>query len=215
MEYEGFDVYWDGHGSVRVVDGDFTVAVDPFSEVSPDFDANLVLITHEDAGHFDDKILDKICNDRTCVVIPDSISKDEVPCKDVEYIGEGEVIDVFGIEIEAVPMYNDFHERGEGLGYRFVMRDESFYIAGDTGVFEEAFELEKRVDIAFLPVEGKFTMDTGEAVRLAVRIKPEITVPYHFGEPFFSDQDIDLRGFKAELQDRNLECKTLEAETDH
>jgi len=212
FEFNGFEVHWDGHASVRVVDEGFTVAVDPYGKVSPDFDAELVLITHGDEGHLDAEKLEQVCEGGTCVVVPESIEKDEIPCSDVEYIKDGEVIDVFGIEIEAVPMYSEEHRRGEGNGYRFVMRDNSFYVAGDTGMIEEAFELENRVDLAFLPVEGEHTMDINEAVKMAVRIKPKITIPYHYGRPFFSDKEVNTKEMKAGLEDRNLRCEVLDPE---
>lgn len=210
LDYDGFEIYWDGHAEIRVHDDNFTVLVDPFKQVSQGGEADLVLITHDDTGHFDPEELEKVCGGKTCVVVPESMEDEDIPCQDVEYISEGEVIDVFGIEIEAVPMYNGTHERGEGVGYRFVMRGTSFYVAGDTGLIEEAYELEGLVDVAFLPVDGKFTMDVEEAVKMAVRVKPEIAVPYHYGEPFFDPKETDLRAFQVELEDRNIRCEVLE-----
>lgn len=209
MEHNGFKIHWDGHASVRIVDEGFTVAVDPLSEVSPDFTANLVLITHEDDGHFDLEKLSEVCDGGTCVVIPSSIEKDSIPCEDVEVLDEGGEIDIFGIEVEAVPMYNDQHQRGEGHGYRFEMRGENFFVAGDTDLIDEFFDLENRVDVAFLPVEGNFTMNADEAVQASVRIKPDLVIPYHYGKPFFDGREIDLKGFEAELKDRNIGCRVL------
>lgn len=212
MDYNGFGIYWDGHASVRVVDEGFTVSVDPFGEVSPDFEAGLVLITHDDSGHFDPEKLEEVCSDRTCVVIPDSMDESVIPCSDVEKVGIGDELDIFGITVEAVPMYNDEHVRGSGCGYRFEMRGYSFFVAGDTGLIDEFFDLENRVDLAFLPVEGDFTMDVDDAIRSAVRIKPDTVVPYHYGEPFFDDIGVDLKGFRNELEDRNIKCRILDEE---
>ncbi|MFB6145714.1 MAG: MBL fold metallo-hydrolase [Candidatus Nanohaloarchaea archaeon] len=210
LEYEGFEIYWDGHASIRIVDEGFTVAVDPYSKVSPDFDADLVLITHEDVGHYDIEEIAEVCGSDTCLVIPESMKDEDIPCEDIEYIKDGETIDIFNIEVEAVPMHNDEHEKGTGVGYRFVMRGTSFYAAGDTGIIEEAWDLEGRVDVAFLPVDGEYTMDIEEAVKMAVRIKPDFAIPYHYGGPFFSDIFVDTRAFKAELEDRNIGCEIME-----
>lgn len=210
LEYEGFEIHWDGHASVRIEDNGFTVLVDPFSQVSPNVEADLVLITHEDVGHYDSGFIEKVCSGNTCVVVPESMEDEEIPCQDVEYVSEGEVIDVFGIEIESVPMYKNKGEHSEGNGYRFVMRDTSFYVAGDTGLIDEAYELEGRINVAFLPVDGEYTMDVDEAVKMAVRIKSDITIPYHYGKPFFQRSNTDLRALKAELDDRNLRCEILE-----
>jgi len=211
FEYEGFEIYWDGHSAIRIEDNGFIVLVDPFRKVSSDVEADLVLVTHADVGHFDSEFLEKVCSDNTCVVVPESMENKEIPCQDVEYVSEDEVIDVFGIEIESVPMYNQETSHEKGNGYRFVMRDTSFYAAGDTGLIEEAYDLEGRINIAFLPIDGEHTMDLDDAVKMAVRIKPEITIPYHYGEPFFEDLEVDLRGLKAEMDDRNLRCEILES----
>lgn len=205
------NIIWDGHASIRVIDQGFTVAVDPFKSVSPDFEADLVLITHEDAGHYDPGKLEEICSDRTCVVLPESMEHVEVPCMDVEYVSEGELLDIFGVKIEAVPMYNEYHECGQGFGYRFEMAGTKIYVAGDTGSIDEAAELEGKVDIAFLPVEGRYTMDVEEAIKMATRIKPKIAVPYHYGPPYFEDVEVDLRGFKAALEDRNIKCRIIDS----
>lgn len=203
LNYNGFNVYWDGHASVRVIDDGFQVAVDPFGQVSPDFEADLVLITQDGAGYYDREKIEAVCKQDTCVVLPSCMKDKEVPCDDVEFIGEGEVMDVFGIEIESMPLHEN-----EGSGYCFVMRGTSFYVAGETGLMDEIWELEGRVDVCLLPVEGKDAMDVGDAVKAAVRIKPSIVVPYHFGKPFF-ETDIDLQGFSTELKDRNIGCKVL------
>lgn len=213
IEYNGFEIYWDGHASVRVVDEGFTVAVDPFDSVSPDFEADLVLVTHSDAGHFDPEKLKELCSDGTCVVVPDTINAQDIPCSDVETVKEDDIIDIFGITVETVPMYNEHHKRGEGFGYRFEMRGYSFFAAGDTGLIDEFFSLENRVDVAFLPVEGEYTMDVDDAIQSAVRIKPDLVVPYHYGEPFFSDKSIDLKAFRNELEDRNIGCNIMEKES--
>ncbi|PSG99203.1 MAG: hypothetical protein BRC29_03700 [Nanohaloarchaea archaeon SW_7_43_1] len=213
IEYNDFEIYWDGHASVRVVDEGFTVAVDPFDRVSPDFEADLVLVTHGDSGHFDPGKIEDVCSGDTCVVVPHSVDSSEIKCSDVETVDEGEIIDIFGITLETVPMYNEHHQKGEGLGYRFEMRGSSFFAAGDTGLIDKFFELENRVDVAFLPVEGEFTMDIDEAIQSAVRIKPELVVPYHYGEPFFSDIDVDLKAFRNELEDRNIGCRVMESES--
>lgn len=208
MEYKGIDIRWDGHSSLRFEDNGFTVAVDPYAKVSDSFGADIVLVTHEDDGHFDPEMLEEVCEDRTCLVLPRCMDHLEVPCKDVEYIEEGEVLDIYGVEIEAVPMYNEYHERGKGFGYRFVMDNNSFYVAGDTGLIDEVGDLEKRVDVAFLPVDGKFTMDVEEAVKMAVRIRPEKVVPYHYGEPFF--KDVNIKSFSGELEDRSIKCEIID-----
>lgn len=212
MEYEDFEVSWDGHASVRVSDDGFTVAVDPYTEAFTGFEADIILVTHADAGHFDREAIEQVKGPRTVLVAPESMKEEDFPVRDVEYISEGEHLDIYSVEIEAVPMFNDDHPRGEGVGYRFVMRDKAFYVAGDTGLQDELRELENRVNVAFLPVDGVYTMEVEEAIKAAVRIKPDIAVPYHYGRPFFEDVEVDLRGFEAELVERNIGVEVLDSE---
>lgn len=214
LEYRGLDVYWDGHASVRINDEEFTVAVDPFKKVNSDYQADIVLITHEHSGHFDRQAIEDVQGPRTVLVAPESMREEDFPVRDVEFISESETLDIYGVEIEAVPMFNDDHKRGEGVGYRFVMGESAFYVAGDTGLQDELRDLENRVNVTFLPVDGMYTMDVEEAIKAAVRIKPEIAVPYHYGKPFFEDIEVDLRGFEAELVERNIGVRVLDSETD-
>jgi len=212
LNYQDFEVFWDGHASVRVEDEGFTVAVDPCSKVGTGFTADIVLLTHGDTGHFDPEALEQVKGPRTVLVAPDSMRDEDFPVRDVEFISEGEHLDIYSVEIEAVPMFNEDHPRDSGVGYRFVMRDKAFYVAGDTGLQDELRELENRVNVAFLPVDGVYTMDVEEAIKAAVKIKPDIAVPYHYGEPFFEDLEVDLRGFEAELVERNIGVEVLDPE---
>ncbi|MDY6774408.1 MAG: MBL fold metallo-hydrolase [Candidatus Nanohaloarchaea archaeon] len=197
-DFNGLDVFWDGHAAVRVRDGDFTLAADPSSEVSPDFSADIVLLTGED--RVDVGKLDEVCHDRTCAVIPED-AESEPPCIDVERIRAGELIEIYGVEIEAF-------EAEEGLGYRFVMDGSSIYVAGKAALSEAAFDLENRVDLAFLPVTG--SMDIEGAVEYAVRVKPEKVVPYLYGPP--SLEDVNTRPFAAELEDRSIGSSIIDPE---
>lgn len=207
MDYNGIEVCWDGHASLRFIDHDFTVAVDPNSAVSPEFEADIVLVTCGEEGYFDQEKIEEICGSSTCVILPKPL-EGEIDCSDVEFIEEGETVDIYNVEIEAIPMYNEHHERGEGNGYRFVMGKNSFYVAGDTGFFEDAQDLENQVGMAFLPIDGEFTMDTEDAVKVAKRMKPSVVVPYHYGEPFLDE--VNPRPLKAALSDVNIECIILD-----
>lgn len=211
MEYNGVEILWDGHASLRFLDHGFTLSVDPYSEVSPDTSVDLVLLTHADEGHFDPGKLETVCGDRTVVVAPGSMKDREIPCKDIEFIEEDETIDIYGVEIESVPMYNEHHERGEGLGYRFVMAGNSFYVAGDTGPVDDIRLIEDRIEVAFLPIDGEFTMDAEEAAAMAKRFRPKVVVPYHYGPPFFSDTDTGP--LESALEDIEIDCVVLERQS--
>jgi len=192
FEYNVFDVSWDGGRAIRVTDNEFTVAVDPQKEFSPNFEAAIVLITCEDG--FDSEKLAEVCGRGTCVILPESMSDRMVPSQDVEYVGSGEELDIYNVFIQA-------RRSGESFTYRFSMQDVSFLVSPDSTSIERVLELEDTVDLAFLSAREDEDLD--EIVRNAVKIKPKRLIPYYF------EGKRSLEGFKAELEDRNIEC-TLE-----
>ncbi|MFB6216771.1 MAG: MBL fold metallo-hydrolase [Candidatus Aenigmatarchaeota archaeon] len=198
FEYRDFEVFWDGAASLRVRDNEFTVAVDPSAENSR-YEAGIVLITSGDEQHFSREALKNVCGRGTCVVLPESMRGVDVPCTDVEYVGPGDNLDIFSVEIETLGSE-------DRISYRFDMRGTSFYVTGDSGFLNEVIELENRVDIAFLQASGENDFEEDDIVRTAVRIKPEIAVPYHYGRPF--DDHVNLDNLKADLEDRNIKCRT-------
>ena len=102
----------------------------------------------------------------------------------------GDVQEVFGIKVEAVPAYNivarrpdgaPFHPKGEGNGYVLTFGTTRVYVAGDTENTPEMKAL-KNIDIAFLPMNMPYTM-TPEMVADAARaFKPTVLYPYHYGD---------------------------------
>jgi L-ascorbate metabolism protein UlaG (beta-lactamase superfamily) len=195
FEYEGLEVSWDGGCSVRVSDQDFTVAVDPNSG-SPDFEAALVLLTGEDSRHLDLEKLKQVCGRGTCVVAPASLEGENIPCQDVEFVGPGEILDIYGVKIESLGTESS-------LSYRFEMRKGSFFVSGESGLSEEVIEFENTVDVAFMKVSG---VEIEDVVRAAVRLKPGIAVPYHYN----GELELNLENLKADLEDRNISCRILE-----
>lgn len=186
-DYNGFEVFWDGEGSIRVRDNEFTVTVDP-DEDSPNFEAGIVLITCREG--FNMEKLKSICGRGTCVVLPEKLEDLNVPCPDVEYVAPRSVVDIYSVEVEAL-------ETGKGLAYRFDMRGTSFFASGDSSDIGNILDFENRIDLAFLSTSDELDLDN--VVRLAVKLKPDLVIPY-----FYLDRG--LEGFAAELEDRNISC---------
>lgn len=190
FEYDVFDISWDGGRSVRIRDNEFTLAVDPQKGFSPDFEAAVVLITSEEG--FDSEKLAEVCGRGTCVILPKGMDDRMVPSQDVEFVRQGEEIDIYGVLIEAVKSNGSF-------SYRFSMRDSSFFVSPDSTDIENVLDLENRVNLAFLSATDE--QDLEDIVRNAVKIKPEGVIPYLY------DGSRSLEGFKAELEDRNISCR--------
>ena len=102
----------------------------------------------------------------------------------------GDVRNMMGINIEAVPAYNvvhkrdsgePFHPKGIGNGYVLTFGDKRVYVAGDTEDIPEMKAL-KGIDVACLPMNLPYTM-TPEMVADAARaFRPKVLYPYHYGE---------------------------------
>jgi len=135
-----------------------------------------------------------IVREGTIIIIPpDCQSKlSGIQCVDVHLVKPGKKIGALGTIIEVVPAYNinkNFHEKAnEWVGYIINIDGKRIYHAGDTDFIPEMKEL-KDIDVAMLPVGGKYTMDASEAAKAANAIKPKVAVPMHYGSIVGSEED--------------------------
>ena len=140
------------------------------------------------------------------------------------------------MKIKVVDAYNTpqgsstrkLHKKGNCVGYVITIEGKTIYHAGDTDFIPEMKELGK-IDVALLPIGGKFTMDIEEAVKIDrlhgskqtrsiqnVDI-PEITLPVGPGrnlavllEAAVRNHILNIKGYDAsqafiERQKRRLE----------
>ncbi|MCA9774693.1 MAG: MBL fold metallo-hydrolase, partial [Myxococcales bacterium] len=54
-----------------------------------------------------------------------------------------------------------------------------YYDAGDTGLIPEMSDIQ--ADVAFVPIDGRFTMNPYEAAEAATRAGAKLAVPVHWG----------------------------------
>ena len=198
-----------GHATLMLKFNGKIIHIDPFSKLAdygklPKADA--IFITHQHGDHLDPAALQQIRTDSTIVILT------EICAKKVEggtIMKNGDVREVMGIKVEAVPAYNlihkrdngeFFHPKGEGNGYIFTFGNKRIYVAGDTENTPEMKSL-KNIDYAFLPMNLPYTM-TPEMVANAVKaFRPKVLFPYHYGDTDTSrliellkdDKDIDVR----------------------
>ena len=163
------------------------VYVDPVSEYA-DYSsfpkADLILITHEHADHFDPDAIAAIKKPDTKIVSNLSVR---------EKLGEGigmkngdRLQPEPWVTLQAVPAYNNtpgreaYHPKGRDNGYVVTLGEMRIYVAGDTEDIPE-MQFLKNIDIAFLPVNQPYTMTVPQAVHAAGMVKPRILYPYHYG----------------------------------
>ncbi len=179
-----------GHGTLMFRIAGSVIHIDPVTRegdygVMPK--ADLILITHEHGDHLDPKAVDMIRKEDTRIIVSSSA---EGRLKGAEVMKNGDVREIDGVTIEAVPAYNlvhmrspghPFHPKGSGNGYILTFGDTRVYVAGDT---EETPEMKalKDIDVAFLPMNLPYTMTPDMVADAARAFRPRILYPYHYGD---------------------------------
>jgi L-ascorbate metabolism protein UlaG (beta-lactamase superfamily) len=179
-----------GHGSLMFAFGGKIIHVDPVSKEA-DYTklpkADLILVTHQHGDHLDAKALDILRTEKTQLILTEICAQQ---VKGGMVMKNGDVKNIGGLKIEAVPAYNlvhmrsegkPFHPRGEGNGYVITFGDKRVYVAADTENIPEMKKLEK-IDVAFLPMNLPYTMTPEMVADAAKAFKPKVLYPYHFGE---------------------------------
>ena len=146
--------------------------------------ADLILVTHHHKDHCKRVTVERLRRPDTMVIAPKSCVKELG--EDIAAIQPGEWRRIGNVVIEAVRAYNTEggsstkkqHRKGEGLGYLITIEGKTIYHAGDTDLIPEMRGFGP-VDVALLPIGGRFTMDLGEAIEAAITINPKAVIPMH------------------------------------
>lgn len=187
------NINWLGHASFKIrdeVSGNLIYYIDPFDFKLSEYDkADIIFITHDHFDHCSRDDVGKIFKQTTVIVAPQNCFPNlELP---VEEYHEFEVVpnknyEVRRVKFRTVPAYNihpqrlQAHPRANNwVGYILNVSGQTIYHAGDTDFIPEMKSLGK-IDIAMLPMGGKYTMDVGEAIQAANAIAAKITIPMHY-----------------------------------
>jgi L-ascorbate metabolism protein UlaG (beta-lactamase superfamily) len=147
--------------------------------------ADIVLITHHHQDHIKTATLNRLAKKSTIIFAPYKCAEligrpfEEVKPNDERKRGKINIKAVYAYNTPSGNSTRKVHHKGECVGYLLTIDGKTIYHAGDTDVIQEMKELGK-VDIAFLPIGGTFTMNIQEAVQATSLIKPRIAVSMHF-----------------------------------
>lgn len=169
--------------------------------------ADFIFITHHHKDHCKKVTVDRLLKQSTRVFAPESCLKElgesftVVKVKDSIKIEEG-------VDLLVMNAYNTDdgtstkkqHKKGKGVGFVLTLHGVTFYHLGDTDFLTEMNSLID-IDIAFVPIGGKFTMDIDEAVKTTLAINPKIVIPIHkLGQDFVEFE------YKLKSKGGNIKC---------
>ncbi|WP_011581895.1 MULTISPECIES: MBL fold metallo-hydrolase [Chelativorans] len=172
--------------------------------------ADLILVTHEHGDHFEPDTLTALAGEQTQLVTNPSVF-DKLPealKSKATSIGNGESTTVGEIGIEAIPAYNttpdrlQYHPKGRDNGYVLSADGRRVYIAGDTEDIPEMRALSD-IDIAFVPMNLPYTMDSDQAASAVAEFAPKVVYPYHY-------RGSDPEAFAAKVAEAGAEIQVVQ-----
>jgi len=200
---------WDG----TIIYVDPVGGKDAFAAVK---EPDLILITDIHGDHFSLETLQALNTQKAKIIVPQAVA-DKIPSEftpQLDILNNGEAKERYGINIEAIPMYNlreeakNFHIKGRGNGYVLSKNNERIYFSGDTEDIPEMRALQN-IDKAFVCMNLPYTMTVESAAEAVVDFKPAQVYPYHYrGKPDVGD----VAKFKTLVNDKdpNIEVVQLD-----
>jgi L-ascorbate metabolism protein UlaG (beta-lactamase superfamily) len=178
---------WLGHSCVLLT-GTKKVLIDPYIEGGSvlETDPDLVAVTH---GH-DDHMGETVTLAKKTVAITEIAKYLKTKGLVAEGMNIGGTLVVDGVSFTMTPALHSTFIEEAGLGFSagapagFVIRMDGItvYHAGDTGLFSDMKLIGDlyRPDVALLPIGGRYTMGTAEAMIAANFIGAKIVIPIHY-----------------------------------
>ena len=187
-------INWYGQSCFKIIANALTIVTDPFAKNiglrPPAFAADIVCVSHQ---HEDHNNISAIGGEPFVVDGP----------------GEYEIK---GISILGVESFHDQKQGQErGLNTIYLIESEEIRLChlGDFGqekLSDEQLEALGGVDILFVPVGGKTTIDASTAAALVNQLEPKLVVPMHYKLP---DLKVELDSADKFLKELGAPSKEL------
>jgi len=188
------EVTWFGHSNFRLKTGDAKIFIDPFFVGNPSTptayteidDCDLILVTHDHNDHIGQALELAIKHDAEVVAMFDIIQgliAQGLPQHLGVPMNIGGTVERLGVSIKMVQAMHS-STTGTSAGYILTLPDGTcIYNSGDTGLFGdmELFGVFHDIDIAMLPIGGRFTMDAQQAAYACKLLKCTKVIPQHWG----------------------------------
>jgi len=166
-------ITWLGQSCFKIQDKDATLVTDPYGESVgfklPRLSADIVTTSHDHDDHNNVSAVSGTTGSPFIISGP----------------GEYEVKGIFVYGIPAWHDKSEGKERGANTIYRIEVEGLSIVHLGDLGhtLSEETVAKLEGVDILLIPVGGKWTIGTNEAVLVISELEPRIVIPMHYKIP--------------------------------
>ena len=205
------------HATVILEWKNITIYIDPVGGVST-FEGqkhpDLILVTDIHGDHFSLETIQALNTTKAKIMVPQAVA-DKIPevfTPQIDVLNNGESKRRYGINVEAIPMYNlrkeakKFHEKGRGNGYVLNIGSQRLYFSGDTEDIPEMRTLQN-IDKAFVCMNLPYTMTIESAADAVLEFKPKQVYPYHYrGRPNVSD----VAKFKALIETASTEIEVVQ-----
>lgn len=197
------------HNSIKIINNNLNIYIDPFRIDVVSNDADIIFITHSHYDHFSFDDIMNIKKDTTKIVSTKDTYKEiknYFKDEDIIIVEPNKSYNILGINFSTVRAYNvnkEYHPiENDWVGYILNIDEKKYYIMGDTDVNEDNSNIE--CDVLFIPIGGKFTMNYKEAADYTNSINPSVVIPTHYG---LIVGDVDLGEKFKELINFNIECE--------
>ena len=168
-----------GHSAFLIDD----LLIDPYIKENPlcpvkteDIKCKVICVTHNHFDHFGDAMEIAKNNGATLVGIPEVVKtpkKNDIKILTMNFGGPLKVNDW---TIRIVPATHS----GNPVGF-VLKKDKTIYHAGDTGLFMDMMLIaDYDIDVALLPIGGRYTMDIEQAVEACKLLKCKTAIPMHY-----------------------------------
>lgn len=196
---------------------DLTFFFDPTGGAKPFYGfraPNLVFITDVHGDHLNMESLKALDLSQTTIVAPAAVADRlrELNTGEILSLENGKEVQVLGVTIKAIPMYNidesrhKFHPPGRGNGYVVTLGNKRIYVSGDTEDIPEMRSL-KEIDVAFVCMNLPYTMTEEAAASAVIEFNPKCVIPFHYRGA--QNQMSDIKKFKSLVNDSRPEIKVI------
>jgi len=184
-------IQWFGHASFCIRNGS-VIYIDPWKRKDTPKDGSVILVSHGHYDHFSQTDIDRVASSQASILsTPDVIEK----LGKGQVIRPGQTISLPDCTVTAVAAYNPakkFHpQENQWVGFIIALEGKRIYYSGDTDMTPEMKAL-TRIDAALLPIGGTYTLNPQEAAEALTHIKPDVALPYHWGDIVGSRSDADI-----------------------